>query len=93
MGEVQPAGGNALVYAKIRDPGTRSMVWHQLLQLPGERATATIYELDTQGWGDHEWEDALGKLTLDLDPDNDVLIIWRIIEGRLVRECIAGRYA
>lgn len=33
-------------------------------------------KLDTEGWGDHEWDDALGKLTLDLDPDNDVLIIW-----------------
>ena len=32
----------------------------------------------------------MGKLTLDLDPDQDVLIVWRIAGDRLVRECIAG---
>jgi hypothetical protein len=47
MEEPQPAGGDILVYAKVRDPEARARLRHLLENLPGERVNAALYEVST----------------------------------------------
>lgn len=93
MDESHPAGGNILVYARVRDPDARVRLWHLLENLPGERVTSSIYEVFTEGWDEGLWDEEVGKLQELIDAATDTLIFWHVVDGRLMRTCIAGRFA
>jgi hypothetical protein len=93
MEEPQPAGGDAIVYARVRDPEARGALRHLLENLPGERVTSSIYEVFTADWDEGLWEHEVEKMEQLIDPATDTLIFWQVVDGKLVRTCIAGRFA
>ena len=93
MDEPRPAGRDILVYAQVRRPEAMARL-HQLLDyLPGERVNALLYEVFTADWDEGLWSEDVEQMRELIDPDTDTLIFWQIIDGKLVRTCIAGRYA
>jgi hypothetical protein len=90
--EPQPAGGNILVYAKIHDPERRLLLHSQFVNLPGERVSSTIYEIFTEDWDEGLWEEEVQKMQEVVDPATDTLLFWQVVDGKLMRTCIAGRY-
>lgn len=92
MSEPVPAGGNLLVYAKVRDADARIRLRGLLENLPGERVDSSMYELDTEDWDEGAFEEEVEKMRDIIDPDTDTLIYWQVVDGKLVRTCIAGRY-
>ena len=50
MPDVQPAGGDVIVYAQIRDPEARIAMRCFLDNLPGERVNGSVYEVFTADW-------------------------------------------
>ncbi|HEY1381620.1 MAG TPA: hypothetical protein VGF55_32785 [Gemmataceae bacterium] len=89
----QPAGGNVLVYSRVRDPEARERLRGLLDNLPGERVSATIYEVFTEDWDDGSWDEEVARMQELIDSATDTLIFWRVIDGKLMRTCIAGRFA
>jgi hypothetical protein len=87
------AGGNILIYAKVRDPDARASLRHLLENLPGERISAELYEVAAEDWDEGAWEEEVEKMQDLIDPATDTLIFWQILNGTLVRTCIAGRFA
>ena len=92
MRETQSAGGDTIIYAKVRDPEARGRLRHLLENLPGERVSSTIYEVCTADWDDGLWEETVEEMQEQIDSATDTLIHWRIADGKLVRTCIAGRF-
>ena len=90
MNESQPAGGDIIVYAKVRDSEARGRLWFLLENLPGERVTPTIYEIFTEDWDEGLWDAEVIKLQELIDFATDTLIFWRVINGKMVRTSIAG---
>ena len=90
--ESHPAGGDILVYAKVRDSEARMRLRHLLDSLPGERVSATLYEVFTIDWDEGLWDEEIEQMREIINPGTDTLIIWQIVDGKLVRSCIAGRY-
>lgn len=93
MEEPQLAGGDILVYAKVRDPEAKVQLRQLLDDLPGERVNTSIYEVFVADWDEGLWDEEVEQMRSIIDPDTDVLIFWRVVEGKLLRTCIAGRYA
>ena len=93
MREAQPAGGDVILYAKVRDPEARRRLWSLLENLPGERVSPTIYEVFTEDWDEGLWEHKLTRLEELIDPATDTLIFWRVVAGKFERTCVAGRFA
>jgi hypothetical protein len=92
MHEARAAGGDVIVYAKVRDLEARNRLRHLLENLPGERVSPTIYEVFTADWDEGLWEEEMARMEELIDPATDTLIFWRIVEGKLERTCIAGRF-
>jgi len=92
MSEPRFAGGDILVYAKVRDPEARGRLSQMLDDLPGERVNANLYEVSTADWDDGLWDEEVQRMQSIIDPDVDTLVFWRVIKGKLVRTCIAGRF-
>lgn len=82
-----------MVYARVRDPEARVRLRALLDDLPGVRANASIFEVDTLGWEEGWWDAEVEKMRDLIDPDTDTLIYWQVIGGKLVRTCIAGRFS
>jgi hypothetical protein len=93
MNEPQPAGGNVVVYARVRDADARLRLRQLLDNLPGERVNSAVYEVDATDWDDGLWDEEVERMRDIIDPDTDTLLYWQVVDGRLVRTCIAGRYA
>jgi hypothetical protein len=93
MREPKAASGNLLVYAKVHDPEARTRVPQLLDDLPGERVSASLYEVFTEDWNDGSWDEELERMLELIDPAADTLIFWQAHDGKLVRTCIAGRFA
>jgi hypothetical protein len=92
MADAEPAGGDILVYAKVRDPANRELLWSQLEDLPGERVGPTLYEVFTADWDEGLWDEELERMQSYIDAATDTLIFWQVADGKLVRTCIAGRF-
>lgn len=92
MQEPQPSGGNILVYANIRDRERRTLLHHQFANLPGERVCSTIFEIFTEDWDEGLWDEEVQKMQDLVDPATDTLLFWQVVDGKLMRTCIAGRY-
>jgi hypothetical protein len=92
MARAEPAGGDILVYARIRDPEARTRLRQLLDDLPGERIDGSLYEVFTKDWDEGLWEEDVARMEEIIDQATDTLIFWRIVEGKLVRTCIAGRF-
>ena len=92
MEEPEPAGGDILVYAKVRDPEARKRLRHLLENLPGERVDGALYEVFTSDWEEGLWEEEVGRMRELIDPATDTLLFWQVAGGKLVRTCIAGRF-
>jgi hypothetical protein len=92
MFKPQPAGGNILVYAKVRDPDARAQLRHLLAELPGERVSSTLYEVFTEDWDEGLWQEEVEKMQDLIDSATDTLIFWQVLNGKLMRTCIAGRF-
>jgi hypothetical protein len=92
MPDAVPAGGDILVYAKIRDPEARGMLNSLLENLPGERVSPTLYEVVTADWDAGLWDEEVERMQSYVDAATDTLIFWQVVEGKLVRTCIAGRF-
>jgi hypothetical protein len=93
MDEAQPAGGDILVYARVRDPDAKVRLRQLLDGLPGERVNASMYEGFTADRDPGLWEEEVERMREIIDPAADTLIFWQVVEGKLVRTCIAGRFA
>lgn len=93
MDESFPAGGDVVVYARVRDTDARLRLAQLLDDLPGERVNASVYEGDTAGWEPGGWEDEVERMREFIDPATDTLIYWQAVGGKLARTCIAGRFA
>jgi hypothetical protein len=91
--EPLPAGGNVLVYSRIRDPDARGLLQHLLEQLPGERVNNALYEVSTEDWDDGLWDEEVERMRELVDPEADTLIYWQVVGNKLVRTCIAGRFS
>jgi hypothetical protein len=92
MSESEPAGGNIVIYSKVRNPEARARLQQLLDDLPGERVNAAVYEVDAADWDDGLWEEEFDRMQEIIDPDMDVLYFWQVIGDRLVRTCLAGRH-
>ena len=44
-------------------------------------------------WDAGLWEEELERIREIIDPVADTLIFWQVADGKLVRTCIAGRFA
>jgi len=93
MVDPQPAGGDILVYAKVHDPEARVRVRQLLDDLPGERVNGSLYEVFTADWDEGLWEEEVERMRGLIDPATDTLIFWQVADGKLVRTCLAGRFA
>jgi hypothetical protein len=93
MREAQQAGGDVLVYAKVHNAEARRLFWHLLENLPGERVSPTVYEVFTADWDEGMWEEEVARMEELIDQATDTLILWRAVDGKLLRTCIAGRFA
>jgi hypothetical protein len=93
MADAEPAGGDILVYAKVRDPEARVRLRQLLDDLPGERVNASLYEVFTADWEDGLWDDEVHRMQELIDPTTDTLVYWRVVEGKLFRTSLAGRFA
>jgi hypothetical protein len=93
MSESRLAGGDILVYAKVRDPQAKALLQQLLEDLPGERVNDALYEVFTADWDEGVWDEEVERMQAIVAPDTDTLIFWRVAGDRLVRTCIAGRYA
>jgi hypothetical protein len=91
--EPSPAAGNILVYARVRNPDNKMLIESLLVDLPGERISATLYEIFTEDWDAGLWDETVARMEQMLDSERDTLIFWQVIDGALVRTCIAGRFA
>ncbi len=93
MAEAEPAGGDILVYAKVRDRNARVRLSQLLEELPGERVNGRIYEVFTADWDDGSWDEQVERMREIIDPATDTLVFWCVVEGRLLRTSLAGRFA
>jgi hypothetical protein len=93
MHEQEPGGGDILVYAKVRNPDAKLQLRQLLDDLPGVRVTPALYELFTSDWDEGLWEEEVERMRALIDPDVDTLIFWQVVAGKLVRTCVAGRFA
>jgi hypothetical protein len=93
MAESEPAGGNIIVYSKVRNQEARERLRGLLDHLPGERVSASIYEVFTEDWDDGLWDEEVARMQDAIDPATDTLMYWQAIDGKLMRTCIAGRFA
>ena len=91
MHDSEPAGGNILVYAKVRDPEARTLLNSLLENLPGERVSNTLYEIAAADWDAGLWDEEVERIQSLIDSATDTLIFWQVSNGKLVRTCIAGR--
>ena len=92
MVELQPAGGDILIYARIRDQEAKVQLRQLLDDLPGERVNAMLNEVFTADWDEGLWEEEVERMRKIIDPATDTLILWQVADGKLVRTCIAGRF-
>lgn len=93
MAEADPAGGDILVYAKVRNPEARDLLTALLDDLPGDRINSSLYEVSTEDWDDGLWEEEVERMQSLIDPATDTLIFWQVADGQLARTSIAGRFA
>ena len=93
MADAEPAGGDILVYAKVSDPDARVRLRQLLDDLPGERVNANIYEVFTADWDDGLWDEEVIRMQQIIDPVTDTLVFWRIVDRKLLRTSLAGRFA
>ena len=93
MAESEPAGGDILVYFSIRDPEARIRLRHLLENLPGVRISSSVYEIFTEDWDESLWEEEVVRMQDIVDDGTDTLIFWRVVDGKLMRTCLAGRFA
>lgn len=89
----QPASGNVLVYFRVRNSESRMQIEHLLVNLPGERIASSIYEISTEDWDEGLWDEEVRRMRGIIDPATDTLLFWHVVEGCLMRTCIAGRFA
>jgi hypothetical protein len=93
MADAEPTGGDVLVYAKVRDPEARNRLRQLLDDLPGERVSGTIYEVFTADWDEGLWDEEVNRMQELIDPATDTLVFWRVMDGKLLRTSLAGRFA
>ncbi len=93
MVDAEPAGGDILVYARVRDPDAREMLNSLLDALPGQRISNSLYEIVTDDWDGGLWEEEVERMHSYIDSATDTLIFWHVADGQLVRTSIAGRLA
>ena len=93
MPDAVPAGGDILVYAKVRDPEARGLLNSLLENLPGERVSSTLYEVFTADWDEGLWDEEVERMQSYINPATDTLIFWQVVDGKLARTSIAGRFA
>ncbi len=92
MSRAELAGGDILVYAKVRDPEARTRLRRLLDDLPGERVDGSMFEIFTVDWDEGLWDEEVARMEEIIDSATDTLFFWRIVDGKLVRTCIAGRF-
>jgi hypothetical protein len=92
MADAEPAGGDILVYAKVRDLEARRSLRQLLDNLPGVRVNGAIYEVFTADWDEGLWDEEVERMQQMIDPATDTLVFWRIVEGKLLRTSLAGRF-
>jgi hypothetical protein len=92
LAEREPAGGDVLVYAKVRDPEARVRIRQLLDDLPGECVNGSLYEVFTSDWDEGLWDHEVERMQEMIDPATDTLIFWQVIDRKLVRTSIAGRF-
>jgi hypothetical protein len=93
MAESQPASGNVLILARVRNSESRAELAQLLDDLPGERINASLYELFTADWDIGLWTEEVERMQAIIDPDVDTLIYWQAAGNELLRTCLAGRTA
>jgi hypothetical protein len=93
MADSELAGGDILVYAKVRDPEARVRLRCLLDDLPGERVNGNLYEVFTADWDEGLWDQVVKQMRELIDPATDTLVFWRVVDGRLLRTSLAGRLA
>ncbi|MCY2965937.1 MAG: hypothetical protein NT069_20290 [Planctomycetota bacterium] len=83
--EADTAEGLVIMALRIRDPEVRARVVHRLVNLPGHRVTATLFEITTGDWDPGLWEEELLWLRDLLEDSDDSIIVWRFSRGRYTR--------
>lgn len=54
---------------------------------------ATLYEVFTEDWDEGLWAEDVKRMRDLIDEATDALIFWEVVNGKLMRTCIAGRFA
>jgi hypothetical protein len=88
----EPAGGDIVVYTKIRDLEARTRLQQLLDDLPGERVDERVYEVFTADWDEGIWDQYVILMQELVDPATDTLVFWRLLDGKLTRTSLAGRF-
>lgn len=93
MAETEPAGGDVVVYTRVRDPEARVRLRMLLDDLPGVRVNGSVYEVFTADWDEGSWDETVEQMQEIVNPTTDTLVFWRVVEGKMMRTSIAGRFA
>ena len=78
MPDAVPAGGDILVYAKVRDPEARGLLNSLLENLPGERVSSTLYEVVTADWDEGLWDEQVERMQSYIDAATDTSLYFRV---------------
>ena len=92
MGEWELVEGDTLVYTKVRNIEAREQLRQLLEEMPGVRINASLYEVSTADWEIGLWDEEVERIRDLIDPDTDTVILWRVIDGKLARSCVASRF-
>jgi hypothetical protein len=82
---------NILIWFRIADNDSRIRVRGVLESATAVRVASNIYELDTTDWDDGLWDDEVRSLEELIDPRTDTVIVWQVINGKMVRSELLAR--
>ena len=82
---------NVLVVYRIANSHSRSMFRHVLGEAGAVRVGGNVFELDIEGWQPDDWSHLLWQMAEWVNDATDVVLVWQVVDGRLVRSAVTGR--
>ena len=84
-----------LFVIRIRDPDTRALVRGRLANNGATAVTDNIWELPPLKGDDCDleaqyWDEEMSWFEETIDPRTDVIFIWSVVDGAMIRSAIGG---
>jgi hypothetical protein len=87
---MESAEGLILIYARIRRLDTRDEFWSHIENIPGERVSTTVYELNIADWDVGLWQNEIDWMREIFAGTRESVIIWQFAGGRFSRYTVGG---